>query len=83
MTLPGIREVLAQRIVDYAGDLGRCLEVVTSYSVLRLPHKPKGLGRKKIEGIKRYCRLADDEMLTVCLDPYFEEGERAVKDGMD
>lgn len=80
MTLPGIREVLAQRIVDYAGDLRRCLEVVTSYHVLGLPHRPKGLGRKKIEGIKRYCGLGDDEMLTACLDPYFNEEKHADED---
>lgn len=72
MTLPGIREVLAQRIVDYAGDLRRCLEVVTSYWTLELPHRPKGLGRKKIQEIKRYCGLEDGEMLTSAIDPYYE-----------
>ena len=76
MTLPGIREVLAQRIVDYAGDLRRCLEVVTSYHVLGLPHRPKGLGRKKIQRIKEYCGLSEGEMLTSALDPYFDEEER-------
>lgn len=76
MTLPGIREVLAQRVVDYAGDLRRCLEVVTSYHVLGLPHRPKGLGKKKIKGIKRYCGLRDEEMLTACLDPYCQEEEK-------
>lgn len=69
MTLPGIREVLAQRIVDYAGNLRRCLEVVTSYHVLDLPHKPKGLGKKKIQRIKEYCGLEDNEMLTSIIDP--------------
>lgn len=76
MTLPGIREVLAQRIVDYAGDLRRCLEVVTSYHVLGLPHRPKGLGKKKIARIKEYCGLGDGEMLTSALDPYCQEEER-------
>ena len=76
MTLPGIREVLAQRIVDYAGDLRRCLEVVTSYWTLELSHRPRGLGRKKIKGIKRYCGLEDGEMLTSAIDPYFDEEEK-------
>lgn len=75
MTLPGVREVLAQRVVDYAGDLRRCLEVVTSYWVLDLPNRPKGLGRKKIAEIKRYCGLEDGEMLTSALDPYYQEDE--------
>ncbi len=75
MTLPGVREVLAQRIVDYAGDLRRCLEVVTSYWTLELPHRPKGLGRKKIRMIKKYCGLEDGEMLTMALDPYCQEGK--------
>jgi ERCC4-type nuclease len=75
MTLPGIREVLAQRVVDYAGDLRRCLEVVTSYHALELPHRPRGLGKKKIAEIKKYCGLGENEMLTACPDPYYQEGE--------
>ena len=76
MTLPGIREVLAQRIVDYAGPLWSCLNLLTSYSALTLKHKPRGIGTGKIEGIKRYCGLEDGEMLTACPDPYLEEEKR-------
>lgn len=75
MTLPGIGEVLAQRIVDYAGGLRRCLEVVTSYHILDLPHRPEGLGKGKIERIKQYCGLEDNEMLTACVDPFFGDDD--------
>jgi len=75
MTLPGIGEKLAQEVVDYAGPLWSCLNLLTSYSTLTLKHKPRGIGRGRIEGIKERCGLEDREMLTSALDPYWEDSE--------
>lgn len=68
MTLPGIGEKLAQEVVDYAGPLWSCLNLLTSYSTLTLKHKPRGIGKGRIERIKERCGLAPDESLTKVLE---------------